>query len=71
MSVSRSTISFSEENWKKISDEKNKSKLINTALRYFFDAQDYLKQAEQNFILDEWQHYKKTEESYTFDETFN
>ncbi|KKQ72173.1 MAG: hypothetical protein UT33_C0005G0094 [Candidatus Peregrinibacteria bacterium GW2011_GWC2_39_14] len=70
MPASRSTISFSEQNWKKLSDSDNKSKIVNTALKFFFDSKDLLKKREEEFILNELCHYEKTGESYGFDETF-
>lgn len=70
MAVKRSTIAFNSNNWEKIVDADNRSKLINEALAYFFHAQDYLKEKEEEFILGELANYKDTDEHYTFDETF-
>lgn len=71
MSVTRSTISFEPENWSKIQGADNRSRLVNEALAYFFSAKDFLKEKEEEFILGELAHYKKTGEHYSFDETFN
>ncbi|PJC37274.1 hypothetical protein CO046_01295 [Candidatus Peregrinibacteria bacterium CG_4_9_14_0_2_um_filter_53_11] len=71
MSVSRSTISFSEQNWKKLANAENKSKTVNLALKFYYDSKELLKEKEEEFILNELQHYENTGESYGFDETFN
>ena len=70
MSVTRSTVSFTENNWNKISGTSNRSKLVNDALAYFFAAKDYLKEKEEEFILNELKHYQDSDEHYTFEETF-
>lgn len=70
MSVTRSTVSFTENNWNRITDANNRSKLVNDALTYFFTAQDYLKEKEEEFILGELKHYQDSGEHYTFEETF-
>ena len=70
MSVTRSTIAFSPDNWEKIEKTNNRSRLINEALSYFFNAKEFLKEKEEEFILGELAHYKNTGEHYTFDETF-
>jgi|GEM_PF-1424588 len=70
MVVHRSTVSFSEENWKKLQREGNKSKFVNRALKYFFALEEYLEKKEMEFIEKEWQHYLDTGESYDMDETF-
>ncbi|MBI4235280.1 hypothetical protein HY604_03190 [Candidatus Peregrinibacteria bacterium] len=71
MSASRSTISFTEQNWKKLADTENKSKTVNVALKFFFDSKELLKKREEEFILSELEHYEDTGESYSFEETFN
>ncbi len=71
MPASRSTISFTEQNWKKLSEIDNKSKTVNIALKFFFDSKELLKKKEEEFILNELQHYNDTGESYSFEETFN
>lgn len=70
MPASRSTISFTEQNWQKLAKAENKSKTVNIALRFFFDSKELLKKREEEFILNELGHYKDTGESYSFDETF-
>ncbi|MBI5415060.1 hypothetical protein HZA38_06140 [Candidatus Peregrinibacteria bacterium] len=70
MSVVRSTISFTPQNWGKVTSAANKSKVVNTAVEYYFRAQDYLAKKEEEFILQELKHYKKTGERYTFEEVF-
>lgn len=71
MPASRSTISFSKENWDKMESASNKSKVVNTALKFYFDSKELLKKKEEEFILNELAHYEKTGEVYTFEETFN
>lgn len=71
MSASRSSISFNEENWSKIQAASNKSKVVNTALKFYFDSKELLKKKEEEFILNELAHYEATGEVYTFEETFN
>lgn len=70
MPASRSTISFTEQNWQKLEASENKSKTVNVALRFFFDSKELLKEKEESFILNELQHYDDTGESYSFEETF-
>lgn len=70
MSASRSTISFTEQNWQKLANSENKSKTVNVALKFFFDSKELLKEKEEDFILNELQHYDDTGESYSFEETF-
>lgn len=70
MPASRSTISFTEQNWQKLEASENKSKTVNVALKFFFDSKDLLKEKEEDFILNELQHYEDTDESYSFEETF-
>lgn len=70
MSASRSTISFTEQNWEKLAVSGNKSKTVNVALKFFFDSKKLLKEKEEEFILNELQHYEDTGESYSFEETF-
>lgn len=71
MTVIRSTISFQEKNWNKVKGVKNRSKLVNDALENYFRMKNFLKEKEEEFILNEFKHYEETGESYTFDETFN
>lgn len=70
MSASRSSISFSEENWSKLQSVNNKSKMVNAALKFYFDSKELVKKKEEEFILNEIAHYEATGESYTWDETF-
>ena len=71
MSASRSTVSFTEKNWEKLSQVKNKSLLVNTALKFFFDAEDVVTKTEKEFILSELKHYKKSGESYKLKDVIN
>ena len=71
MVASRSTISFTEENWNEIQKTSNKSKMVNSALKFYFDAKNLLKKREEEFILNELAHYEETGESYSFEETFS
>lgn len=70
MPASRSTISFTEQNWQKLEASENKSKTVNVALKFFFDSKELLKEKEEDFILNELQHYEDTGEAYSFEETF-
>lgn len=71
MPVSRSTISFDEQNWEALQDTPNKSKLVNVALRFYLDAKATLKEKEEEFILNELARYETDGEAYSFEETFN
>ena len=71
MPALRSTISFTDQNWKKLAKSENKSKTVNVALKFFFDSKKLLKDKEEEFILNELCHYEDTGEIYGFDETFN
>ncbi len=71
MSASRSTISFTEDNWKAIGNADNKSKMVNVALSFYFDSKKLLKKKEEEFILGELAHYENTGESYSLEATFN
>lgn len=71
MPASRSTISFTEQNWQLLAKTSNKSKIVNNALKFFFDSKKLLKKREEEFILNELQHYEDTGECYSFEETFN
>lgn len=70
MPASRSTISFTEQNWQKLEASENRSKTVNVALKFFFDSKELLKEKEEDFILNELQHYEDTGEAYSFEETF-
>ena len=71
MLTSKSTISFTENNWKRIKNAKNKSKVINKALSFYFDSKAHLKQKEEDFILEEHKNYKKNGEIYSHDQVFS
>ena len=71
MSAARSTISFTEDNWKAIGNTGNKSKVVNVALNFYFDSKKLLRKKEEEFILKELAHYEETDESYSMEETFN
>lgn len=70
MPASRSTVSFSEDNWKALQKVNNKSKVVNLALAFYFDARKMLKKREEEFIFNELKHYEDTGEAYDFGETF-
>lgn len=70
MPASRSTVSFNEENWKALQDVPNKSKVVNLALEFYFDAKRLMKKKEEDFIMNELRHYEASDESYSFEETF-
>lgn len=59
-----------EDNWKALQKVNNKSKVVNLALSFYFDAKKMLKKKEEDFIFNELQHYEETGEAYDFDETF-
>ncbi len=71
MPASRSTISFEEQNWKELKNSDNKSKVVNVALKFYFDSKAILKKKEEEFILNELANYEDTGEVYSFEETFN
>lgn len=71
MGASRSTISFTEDNWKAIRNADNKSKVVNVALNFYLDSKRLLKKKEEEFILNELAHYENTGESYSLEETFS
>lgn len=70
MPASRSTVSFSSKNWKELKKAKNKSKVVNLALSFYFDAQEILKKRQEEFILNELKHYQESGESYSLKDTF-
>jgi len=70
MAASRSTVSFTEKNWKELKKIGNKSKVVNFALAFYFNAQKILKQKEEEYILNELKNYQDTQESYSFEDTF-
>ncbi len=68
MSVSRTTISFNEQNWKEVAKTKNKSAFVNDAVKFFISAKKTLKLREEEFILNELAHFEETGESYSLRE---
>lgn len=70
MPASRSTVSFNEDNWKALQEVRNKSKVVNLALSFYFDAKKLMKRKEEEFIMNELKHYEETGEAYSFEETF-
>ena len=70
MAATRTSISFNQNNWEKLAAEPNRSKIVNEAVDFFYNAQKFLKEKEEEFILGELAHYQKTGEHYTFEETF-
>jgi len=78
MTVKKSSVSFDSQNWKQLSRAANKSKVVNEALKLYFlvenmQAQQECTWSEQEIKLlqSEWNHYKKTDESYSYEETFD
>lgn len=72
MSVSRSTISFDSKNWNQLAGAKNRSKVVNQALEYFFASQEFLESKKQEFLLKELQDYQDNpNDGQTFEEVFN
>ena len=71
MPAARSSISFTKDNWTKIENASNKSKVVNAALQFYFDSKELLRKKEEEFILNQLAHYEETGEVYTFEETFN
>ncbi len=71
MSVTRSTISFDSQNWLKIADVKNRSKVVNQALQYFFASESFIKAKKEEFLLQELQDYYNTpSDGQSFEEVF-
>lgn len=70
MTVVRSTISFTEENWEKLKDMKNRSRFVNHAVKYFLKLETHLEKKEIEFIEKQYEKYLETGESYTLDEVF-
>jgi hypothetical protein len=71
MTATRSTISFTKENWKHIEKANNRSQVVNSAIKYYFESQKFLEEKEKEFILSEFKKYSKTKKSYSFKETFD
>lgn len=70
MTASRSSVSFTEENWQRLRREANKSAVVNEALNFFYRSKKFLKEKEEEFILRELAHYRKTGEGYSVEEVF-
>ena len=77
MSVVKNSVSFEPEVWKALSDQPNRSKVVNNALKLYFTLEN--KRAEQEaewseeeekLILASLKHYEKTGESYSHEEVF-
>lgn len=78
MAVRKSSVSFDSQNWKQLSHASNKSKVVNEALRLYFlieniQAEKECAWSEQEIqiLQSEWDHYKKTNEFYSYEETFH
>lgn len=78
MSVKKSSISFNPQIWQQLGLFKNKSKVVNEALELYFSLQKFrakqeleISEAETEFLLSELEHYKKTGESYSYQEVFS
>lgn len=78
MSVVKNSVSFEPEVWEALSEQPNRSRVVNNALKLYFTLEN--KRAEQEaawseeeekLILAELEHYEKTGESYSYEETFN
>jgi len=71
MSVTRTTISVSAENWEYLKTIKNRSREVNHALNYYLKAKKFLAQKEEEFLLLELEdYYKEPEKGKTFEEIF-
>ena len=78
MSVKRSTVSFQGPVWEKLSQAKNRSKVVNEALKFYF-ALDRFKaeknleynEAETDFVLQELKHFEASGEKYDYEAVFN
>ncbi len=78
MPVRKSSVSFDPKNWKRLSRASNKSKVVNDALNLYFlvetmqsEQECSYSEKEMKLLQKEWNHYKKTKESYSYDETFD
>jgi len=71
MAVARATISFKDDVWKNIATTKNRSRVVNDALRYFFKAQAYLYDKEKEALLEALEdYYANPDDVYSFEEVF-
>ena len=78
MTVKRSTVSFQPPVWEQLSQAKNKSEVVNQALKLYFslsrfEAQKNLEytKVETEFLLQEYHHFKLSDEKYEYEEVFN
>ena len=71
MGVTRSTVSFNQENWEDLKNTSNRSKIVNKALSYYFKAQNFVKEKEEEFLLLELADYQQNPtKGKTFEEVF-
>lgn len=71
MTITRSTISFTQQNWQGLKNAPNRSKLVNKALSYYFKAQNFIKNKEEEFLLLELADYQQNPtKGKTFEEIF-
>lgn len=78
MSVKKTSLSLQPNIWEELSAYKNKSKVVNDALTIFFllekrkaEKEVELSEDEEGFLLSEWEHYQKTGEVSSEEETFS
>ncbi len=79
MSVSRSTVSFKPDIWARISQEKNRSRVINNALNLYFSTKDFRDSHQAQFSKEERTYLLETLDAiqnnkgknYTYEEVFN
>ena len=78
MSVHKSSVSFDPQNWKLLKRASNKSRVVNDALHLYFlmeatTAEEEVSWSEKEMavLCKEWDHYKKSKEAYSYDQTFD
>lgn len=78
MAVQKTSVSFDPSNWKRLSKAANKSKIVNEALHLYFLVENMQAEKESSWsdeemalLQREWDHYKKTGESFSYEETFD
>ncbi len=78
MSVKKSSVSFNPEIWQQLTRAKNKSKVVNEALKLYFSINKFkankeleYSEAEAEFLMAELEHHRKTGESYEYEAVFN
>lgn len=54
--VKKTSVSLTQDNWKKLKDARNKSMVINTALDFFFAREEFLATADETY----WQNVKQS-----------